>query len=112
MRSVGLQDVVHADLAAFNHVDESSRRGNEQMTAARQVLHLSTDVGAAVDDARTHVRPVRELQTHTHTYAGGVNHSVSLHDARIQMWQVTRYIQIYITPKIVKTNLRNWHKMI
>ena len=57
--------VVHSDLATLDHVHKSSRCRDQQVTAARQVLHLRADVGAAVHDARAHVRPVRELYTHT-----------------------------------------------
>jgi len=63
--------VVHANFAAFNHVDKSSRCRDEQVTASCQVLHLSSDVGAAVHDAGTHVRPVRELDRSTQHSVNG-----------------------------------------
>jgi len=57
--------MIHSDLAAFNHINEPSRRRYQDVTATSQVLHLSANVSAAVDDASTHVRSVRKLHTHT-----------------------------------------------
>ena len=46
---------LQADLTALEEVDQSARRGHQQMTAPIKLPHLIADVGATIDHSRAHL---------------------------------------------------------
>jgi len=61
-----LPDILHANTSSLHHINQSSRCGYKQVTAASQVTDLSTDVRPTIHHARAYVWTVGKLHTARH----------------------------------------------